>query len=79
MSRKSKHVEQAAHHAQDDLITEDLSLLSVANVAALLAVPKSTCIAWFASDNWNPSDTDGTWFQRSAIRACINNRKEVSE
>lgn len=42
MSRKTKQVEQAAHHAQEHSLTDDLSLLTVADVAALLAVPKST-------------------------------------
>lgn len=80
MSRKSKQVEQAAHHAQEFSLTEDLSLLTVADVAALLAVPKSTVYRLVRRRQLEAVRLGRYFrFQRSAVQACINNQQEVSE
>lgn len=79
MSRKTKQAEQTAHDAQAHSLTEDLSLLTVADVAALLAVPKSTVYHLVRRRQLEPVRLGRYFrFQRSAVRACINHQqKEV--
>lgn len=76
MSRKTKPVEQAAHDAQEHSFTEDLSLLTVADVAALLAVPKSTVYRLVRRRQLEPVRLGRYFrFQRSAIRRLYQQPK----
>lgn len=80
MSRKSEQCEQCADEPVGGSRSLDLPLLTVVDVAELLNVPKSTVYRLVRRRELETIRLGRHFrFQRSALCACINNRRCLND